>query len=298
MLLPLLGGCTPIGLANALTPGGYSLSRGLAYGAGPRQRLDLHLPKDGAAAAPLVVFFYGGNWESGERADYRFLAQPLVARGHAVAVPDYRLHPAARWPDFLEDGAAALAWLRGPAGRAAGAPAGPCFVMGHSAGGFIAAALALDPRWLAAAGLPGGRDALAGCIALAAPFYFQPQREPLLGIFRPAPEGRLAVVPETAAALRGAPPMLLLHGEADRTVRPEQSLGLAERLRAVGGRVRLVLYPGLGHIGIVAALAAPVRAAGLAGGPVLQDITGFLADAVAEAPGPRAEPNSARMPGP
>jgi acetyl esterase/lipase len=276
-------GCSPTGLANALTPGGYRRVADLPYGTLPRQRLDLYLPADTKAEAPLVVFFYGGNWRQGSREDYTFLAQALTARGMAVAVPDYRLYPEARWPDFLEDGALAVAWLHGERGRAAGAPPqGACFAMGHSAGAYTAAALAYDPRWLDAAGLPGGRSALAGCIALAGPFDWTPRDEPLATIFAPAPGGRLDAAPSDAA-LAGAPPALLLHGDADRTVGPHHSVRLAERLRAAGGVPELRLYPGLGHIGIVAAFAAPLRALGLEGAPVLEDVAAFVARARARA---------------
>ena len=274
-----LPACGPADLANVLTPsGGGRRVADLAYGLLPRQRLDLYLPaaEGGAAAPPLVVFFHGGNWQGGSRRDYPFLAWALASRGMAVAVPDYRLHPEARWPDFLEDGALAVAWLRGDAGRAAGAPPGPCFGMGHSAGAYNAAALALDPRWLDAAGLPdGGRGALAGLVALAGPFDWTPRDEPLATIFAAAPRGRLEAAPSDAA-LAGAPPALLLHGEDDTTVGPFHSTRLAERLRAAGGTPELRLYPGVGHVGIVAAFAAPLRALGLARAPVLEDVAAFV----------------------
>jgi acetyl esterase/lipase len=283
-LLPaaLCSGCDGAGLANALAPGGgYRLVADLPYGALPRQRLDLYLPVAAPAEGappPLVVFIHGGNWRQGGRKNYPFLAQALASRGMAVAVVDYRLYPEARWPAFLEDNALAVAWLRGEGGRAAGAPQGACFVMGHSAGAYNAAALALDPRWLAATGLPGGRDALAGCIALAGPFDWTPQEEALADTFATAPGGRLDAAPSDAA-LVGAPPVLLLHGAADDTVGPFHSVRLAERLRAAGGAPELRLYPGVGHIGIVAAFAAPLRALGLERAPVLEDVAAFVARA-------------------
>lgn len=270
------GGCSPAGLANAFTPrGGYRRMADLPYGALPRQRLDLYLPVGSGTATPLAVFFHGGNWQGGGRGEYLFLAAALASRGVAVAVPDYRLYPEARWPEFLEDGALAVAWLHGGSGRAAGAPTGPCFAMGHSAGAYNAAALAFDPRWLDAAGLPGGRDALAGCIALAGPFDWTPRDEPLATIFATAPGGRLDAAPFDAA-LAGAPPALLLHGEDDTTVGPFHSVRLAERLRAAGGAPELQLYPGVGHVGIVASFAAPLRALGLTGAPVLEDVAAFV----------------------
>jgi acetyl esterase/lipase len=289
LLAPLAGlasACSPTRLAGALTPrAGTTLREGLAYGAVPRQRLDLYLPATVRPETPLLVFFYGGGWESGARGMYGFIARVLAARGMVVAVPDYRLWPETRWPGFIEDAAAAVAWLEGSAGRAAGVPArAPVVLMGHSAGGFLAGALALDPRWLGAA----RRAALAGCVTLAAPFDFVPRRQPLIAIFADAPDGAIRAVPAEAALLADAPPMLLLHGEADRTVRPEQSQRIAARLDAAGARdVRLLLFPGVGHIGILSALALPVRALSLAGAPVLEAVTGFVG-AVAARAGSRA----------
>lgn len=272
----LASACSPTRIAGLLTPRNGAEARvGLAYGPLSRHRLDLTLPAEVTAATPLVVFAYGGSWRMGERGDYPFLARVLAARGIAVAVPDYRLWPEGRWPDFIEDVALATAWLRGEAGRAAGAPGGPLFVMGHSAGGFIAAALALDPRWLDVAGLPGGRRALAGGVLLAAPIRWQPTDEPVRSIFAGAPGGRIEAVPDVAT-LRGAPPMLLIHGTVDTVVGPFHSVELARALEAAGRPVRLRLYEGVGHIGVLSAMAAPVRALGLNGGDVLGEVVGFV----------------------
>jgi acetyl esterase/lipase len=276
----LLGGCSPARLVSALAPGGgYALRRDLAYGAGPRQRLDLYLPRGEARA--LVVFLYGGGWQGGSRAEYGFVAQALTGLGCATALPDYRLYPEVRWPGFLEDAALAATWLRGPTAREAGLAGAPLLLAGHSAGAFNAMALALDPRWLEAAGLPGGRAGLAGAIGLAGPYAFRPRNPPYPAIFAAAPQGYARAAPEDPALLRGAPPLLLLHGEADRTAEPDQSRRLAERVGQAGGTVTLRLYPGVGHTGIIAALAAPLRALGLASAPVRDDIAGFLAERLA-----------------
>jgi acetyl esterase/lipase len=257
-LLGSLGGCSPARLASALAPReGYLVRQGLAYGALPRQRLDLYVPAAAPPDAPLLVFFHGGSWRSGERGEYRFVGQSLSALG-LVAVPDYRLFPEAAWPAFLEDGAAAVTWvLREAPGRRV-------FLLGHSAGGFIAAALALDPRW-------GVRDAVAGCVALAGPFDFAPERG-LRPIFAAAPEGRAVAVP-AEVALAGAPPVLLLHGAADAVVEPVQSRRLAGRLRAAGVPVRLVEFDGVGHLGVLTPL---VEGLVLQGPPVREAVAAFV----------------------
>lgn len=266
-LTALLGACSATGVADALTPrAGTRRAADLAYGPDERQRLDLYHPP--APPRALLVFFYGGGWRSGAKGEYGFIARVLAARGLLVAVPDYRIWPAVRWPAFLEDGAAAVAWLRdgGAVPRDL-----PVFLMGHSAGGFIAGSLALDPRWLG-----DRRGALAGCITLAAPFDWVPRRDPLREIFATAPDGAIRAATDEAA-LTTAPRMLLLHGAEDTTVRPDQSQGMAARLAAAGARdARLEVFPGTGHVAILSAIAAPVRALGLARAPVLPAVAGFL----------------------
>lgn len=275
-LAALLTGSLPMRLAGWMTPrAGAREIAGLRYGPGPRGLLDLTLPARATPGAPLVVFVHGGSWQEGSRRDYAFLARALAAEGVAVAIPDYRLWPAGRWPDFLQDAAAAVAWLAGADGRAAGAPAGPLFVMGHSAGGFIAAALALDPRWLAEAGLPGGRARLAGAIPVSAPILWQPTDEPIRSIFAAAPGGRIQAVPEEAA-LAGAPPILLVHGAADTVVGAFHSERLAEALRRAGRPARLHLIEGAGHIAPIVALAQPALRWGRVDRAAWAAVTGFL----------------------
>src|SRR3712207_3414863 len=119
----------------------------------------------------VVVFFYGGRWESGDRGDYLFAAQGLVSQGFVAVVPDYRLHPEVGFAGFMADGAAAVRWVRDNIAGFGGDPA-QIFLMGHSAGAHIAALLALDERWLADQGLP--RGTVRGAIGLAGPYDFLP----------------------------------------------------------------------------------------------------------------------------
>ncbi|MBU8543060.1 MULTISPECIES: alpha/beta hydrolase [Roseomonadaceae] len=267
-----LAACSPNDIANLATPRrGTMLVEGLAYGPLPRHRLDLTLPPMPTPETPLVVFIHGGGWAEGGRGQYAFVARRLASFGMAVAVPDYRLWPEARWPDFIEDAARAVAWLRANPEM----PRGPVFVMGHSAGGFIAAALALDPRWLAAAGLPEGRGALAGGILMAAPISWQPTDEPVVSIFAPAPAGRIEAAPDPAM-LAGAPPMLLLHGQADTVVGDIHSRELAPALERARRPVRLVLYPEVGHIGIMTGFVPGAGLVGLTTAPVVAEVVDFV----------------------
>ncbi len=251
LALPLLAGCAPQRLANLLSASAAEERRGIPYGPDPAQRMDLY----GRADAPALVFVHGGGWTAGAPADYAFVARPLAALGWRVAVPGYRLHPAVNYPTFVEDVALACRAL-----------AGPLVMMGHSAGAFIAAALAYDPRW-------GLRGRTRGFIGLAGPYDFQAREANPPAIFPGM--ARVEAIPH-AIPLAGAAPMLLLHGLDDTVVRPRHSRILAARGRNAGLAVRHVEYAGMGHVGIIAAFAAPLRRLGVAEGDVLGEVRGFL----------------------
>ena len=106
--------CTPIGVLNATAPrSGIAISRDIAYGDNPRQRLDVYAPKAapaGTSHAPVVVFLYGGGWTEGAKKQYGFVARALASRGIVAVLPDYRLYPEVRFPAFIEDAAAATRW--------------------------------------------------------------------------------------------------------------------------------------------------------------------------------------------
>lgn len=274
--LPLLGllavvpGCAPTDLLNrTVARDGLTEQRDIAYGALPRQAMDVWRPSGGGANLPVVVFFYGGSWQAGRRADYPFVAADLARRGHVVVVPDYRLYPEVRFPAFLQDAAAAVAVARRRARDWGGDP-DRVVLMGHSAGAHIAAMLALDPRWLAAAG--DSRDRLAGAIGLAGPYDFLPiTGRTIREVFANAAD--LRDTQPISFADRHAPPLLLLHGSDDTTVLPRNSQVLAERISRDGGRAEVKLYEGVGHIGIVLGFSRLFRDRA----PVLDDSAAFIA---------------------
>ncbi|MDE2200519.1 MAG: alpha/beta hydrolase [Rhodospirillales bacterium] len=259
-----------VDLLNRLAPRrGVAVLSDLAYGPGPRHRLDAYVPARAAASAPapapVVVFFYGGGWEEGERGMYRFVAAALAARGILTLVPDYRLYPEVRFPAFMEDAAAAVAWARSFVATQGGDP-GRLFLMGHSAGAQIATLLALDARYLRAAGVARGH--IAGVIGLAGPYDFLPLRSPTLkAIF--GPEAAWPASQPITYVTPSAPPMLLAAGTADRVVDPGNARRLAARLRSEGATGELHLYRGLGHRALIGGFASvlapllPVRRATL-----------------------------------
>lgn len=269
LLVTLLSACSPLRGFNALVPkdrGAARVAQDAAYGRDARQRLDVYAPaRDaGAKARPVIVFIYGGSWQSGSKDGYGFAARALAAQGFVVAVPDYRLVPAVRFPGFVEDCAAAVRWVRANAGRFGG-DGERIVLVGHSAGAYNAAMLALDPRFLG-----GDRAAVRGLVGLAGPYDFLPLDGPITrAAFGGAPDP-VQTQPVTHAGA-GDPPALLLHGAKDGTVLPRNSRALASRLAAAGVRAEAKIYPGLGHVGIVTALATPFRGRA----PVLADTARF-----------------------
>jgi acetyl esterase/lipase len=237
------------------------------YAAGARHTLDVFRPKSNTPA-PVVVFFYGGGWRSGRKEMYRYAAKALARLGYVAVLPDYRIYPEVKYPDFLDDGAHAVRWAKDNAARFGGV-SGKIFLMDHSAGAHIAVMLSLDTRWLAKTGLTPARD-IAGFIGLAGPYDFLPLRD---GVYKTIFGGDRSETQPINHVAPDAPPSLLLTGNRDNIVDPGNSTRLAHRLRAAGNDSVVRIYPRIGHIAIVAAMASMLR--WLA--PVLHDTDAFIA---------------------
>jgi acetyl esterase/lipase len=262
-LLGALAGCSPAALLNTtVSRKGFTLEADIPYGPDPRQKLDLYRPEAPRADGKAVIFFYGGSWDSGTKSDYLFVAQALAANGLTVVIPDYRIYPAVRFPTFIEDAAVATRWTTDRVG------AEKLFVMGHSAGAHSALMLVANTVYLADAGVD--RMKLAGAIGLAGPYDFLPlTSRRLQDIFGGANNPAAQPITFAQAPL---PPVLLLHGEADRTVYPRNTVRLAAAWKAAGGSAEAKLYPEVDHIDIVAAMSSFLRARA----PTLADSTAFI----------------------
>jgi acetyl esterase/lipase len=270
----LLSECSPATALNFLAwRRGVEITHAIAYGTGARRTLDVYRPR-AATASPVIVFFYGGSWQSGRKETYLFVAATLARHGYVTIVPDYRVYPEIRYPGFLEDGALAVRWAKDNAAHSGGDPE-KLFVMGHSAGAYIAAMLALDARWLQNVNLAPNRN-IAGLIGISGPYDFLPLRDDTLkaifgGANEPATQPLSHVSP-------GAPPALLLTGAHDRAVDPGNASRLAARLRAVGDDAIVKAYPWVGHLSIIGTFALPLRFLA----PVLHDVDGFIAKTVGQ----------------
>lgn len=245
------------------------LQRDQPYGHGPRQQMDIWGPAGDQRDLPIILYFYGGGWESGARGDYAFVGRALAEAGFITFIPDYRLAPQAHFPDFLEDCASAAAWVQQHAAAYGGHPR-RIALMGHSAGAYIAAMLALDPQWLRRAG--GDAEQICGVAGLAGPYDFLPlerggQADRAMGRYRP-----LENTQPIHFAHHAAPPFWLASGSNDIVVKPRNSFALAEALQAKGAAAEMQIYDGLNHADVVMALSKPFRNKA----NILQDATKFL----------------------
>ncbi|RAK65633.1 alpha/beta hydrolase [Phenylobacterium kunshanense] len=269
-LATLTSACSPLTMFATLSPKDPAshVVRGAAYGAGPRQMLDVYAPRGARGQAPVAVFFYGGSWDSGRRQDYNWVGRALASKGFVAVVADYRLYPEVKYPGFLEDGAQAVRWSVENAPRFGGDP-DRIVLVGHSAGAYNAVMLGLDRRYLSAAGVDPARvRAIAG---LSGPYDFLPIRSDITErIFGGAPD--LPSTQPLAFVGPQSPPAFLATGEADSMVWPKNTIALARSLRAAGVPVEERHYPGVDHVRMVLALSRPLRGRA----PVLEEMTDFL----------------------
>jgi len=257
VIVPALVGCTPVGFLNATVPSwGYCKTKDLAYGGQARQKLDVYQPGRQRPGAPIVVYFYGGGWQEGNKAEAQFVAEAMTSHGYVTIIPDYRLYPSVRFPAFVEDGAMAVRWARDNAARFNADPS-RIYLMGHSAGAHTAALLVLDEGYLNDVGVD--RSIIRGMAGMGGPYDFVAS-----GIYA-------SVFAQVAGATTRAsynvidnvdgdePPMLLMQGKGDKLVDPSNATRLAARIRSKGGQVRHITYSGVGHSGNLLSIAWTFR---------------------------------------
>lgn len=236
----------------------------IAFGDDPRQRLDVFPAAE--PNRPVVVFWHGGGWTSGNKRKYRFIGRAIQRMGYTAVMAGYRLHPQVQFPAFAEDGALALRWVHEHIAEHHGDPT-QLFLMGHSAGAHTAAHLAYNRHWAELAGVPSAN--LRGFIGLAGPydFYPQPKYQPAFDLSDPTEPWRpINMVTHPTV------PALLLNGRLDMVVGAGNARRMAARIREHGGEAAVIIYPYLEHISLMLALGRP-----LGWLPVQRDIGRFIA---------------------
>lgn len=258
-----------------------------------RTRLDVYQPP-AARNSPVFIYVYGGSWKAGTKSLYAPLAQRLLSHGLVVVIPEYTLHPHARYPQTVQEVAAAIAWTLDNIQDYGGDPR-RVVVGAQSAGAQIAGTALLDPRWLAgyqhSAADVRGLVGISGVYDVPAQVAWS-QRHGGHGSYVVDVMGgraNLAAASPLTHVGPHAPPTLLIHGDRDQTVPMTTSLAFDARLRAAGVPSEFICYRGGGHSGILfQALAEnPSR--------LLTDILRFFW--AVTAPGPLSTGNPAAAPG-
>lgn len=238
-------------------PEGVTIEQNIDYlGSGRRETADLYLPAKRAreARSPAVVIIHGGGWTGGDKAAAREfnIGTNLALNGYVGLSINYVLatKEKATWPQNLHDCLTAVRWLRKNAERLQ-IDAHHIGVIGGSAGGHLAAMVGvleekdgLDPR--------GPYSEFSCRVQCAVPMYgpmdLTEHRDiSMLGKSREqAPELYRAASPVTYVR-KNTPPMLILHGTADKTVDLKQSELFAAALKKVGAVHQLVIVEGAPH---------------------------------------------------
>ena len=277
IILALLTGCNSTGLLVVNLLAGfdnYHVDENIAYGTEPQNVMDVYVPETGTTRSqsdgvPVVVFFYGGCWggcETLTKEYYVFVAQALTSKGYLVVIPDYRRYPNVKFPQIIEDAAQTVEWVKQTIDRYGG-DSDRIYLMGHSAGAHMAALLTLNEDYL----LPNTWNSLRGFVGLAGPYDFLPFTDEYQRIVF-GPEEKYPASQPVNFVDGNEPPLLLLYGNDDDTVKPVNIENLTKKVRQAGGRVEAHYYDGLDHAGLIGALSLPLRNSA----SVLDDIANFI----------------------
>ena len=264
--------CSPIKVLNSLVPeNGYELVSAVEYGTNARQKLDIYLPKateKSTALKKVIIFYYGGNWDSGERADYKFAAEALVSHGYIVVIPDYRVYPEVLFPALMADPVSAAKWVKTNIKKYSG-DANKIYLAGHSAGAHMAVMMAINPEYLAEASLKP--NDFAGVIGLAGPYDFLPLKSERLKVIFGVDVEQWKSQPINFVDGKN-PPLYLAVGMKDNTVWPRNTINLAKKIKEKNGLVEVHESASYGHVDMVSKLAKPLRG----NGELLKSVTTFI----------------------
>ena len=197
-----------------------------------RCKLDLTLPAD-AKGFPTYVWFYGGGLKNGGkdlRSEYCAEIRASLARaGVAVVTPDYRLSPKVKYPAYVDDAAAAFAWTVKHIAAHGGDPR-KVFIGGHSAGGYLALLVGMDPERLKPHGLTLG--SVAGIAQVSGQVFNHYTVREERG------QARYGITSDEAAPAfhirKSLPPILTIYAQNDMLSRAEENMFFVTTLKAAG----------------------------------------------------------------
>jgi acetyl esterase/lipase len=215
---------------------------------GTRQlKLDVYRPIS-TKPLPGIVVIRGGGWRQGDKQGFASIARNLAATGFVTACIEYRVLPVVHFPDPVYDTKAAVRWMRAE-GKQYGIDPDRIGVIGASAGGHLVALLGTSDKVAkldGAGGHPGISSRVQAVVALAPVTDFGTMTSAGQRMFAGKPELATLYSPVTHIS-KDAAPILLIHGDADKTVPIAQSQLMLERCKSVGIRASLLTFEGAPH---------------------------------------------------
>lgn len=220
-----------------------SEKRGLRYGAGKRQQIDIYEPAEIDEDTETVVFIHGGGWETGNKDIHKFIGRSWARKNFTVAIPNYRLAPDATYPAQTHDIAEAVSWLQHNYDNYTGS----LYLAGHSAGAHLASLVGFSDQWREKAELE--LEKIRGFILLAGVYQFYPFDKADPRVKRFLGEKKYWEEAQPFNHLKKSlPPVFLAHGQEDHEVSLDQSIQLKERLTQLNVRNELVFEDHVGHL--------------------------------------------------
>lgn len=248
----LLSGCSGVEVLNKLAEQDkVILSENILFDKKKSLYLDVYQPKAvNAIQSPVIIFYWGGRWQEGDKTMYQFVGRELAKRGIVTVIPNYRLWPKVGYKGFLQDSVHAVKWVKQNIEKYGG-DANQVFAMGHSAGAYNAVMLGLNNPFL-----KNPREVLSGVIGISGPYDFLPfTSKDLPQIFGPAEEFT-STQPINWVDGKNSP-LLLIHSLNDDIVYPKNTKNLARKIKQHGGQVETLYLKELSHpmmIGVVSNL--------------------------------------------
>jgi acetyl esterase/lipase len=226
---------------------GVTVIKDQPYAQGPLQKLDIYMPESKGDKHPVLIFIHGGRWTEGNKEYYRFLGNAFAEKGYVTVIPDHRKYPEVKFPTFVEDGAAATAWVAKNIAQFRG-NTDEIFIAGHSSGAHIGALITADERYLEKHDL-NSIEVIKGFAGLAGPYDFEPEAEDLKEMFGPPSNYPQMQVPTFISGEE--PPMLLLYGLDDEDVHIRNLRQLQNKIEEQDGQVVVITYENVNHFDIL-----------------------------------------------
>jgi acetyl esterase/lipase len=279
----------PLWIMNALAFSKHvKRHKDLSYANGPRHKLDLYVPDHVDNSKPIIVFIYGGAWDSGHKDDYQFAGIEFAKSGYVTAIPNYRLFPDVKFPHFVEDVASAcasldkhLADLHIEQKTNKQSPVNVVLI-GHSAGAHTVAMLNSQAKYLTEA---GANINIKACIGMAGPYDLALDDPLVVGKFdgielHDISDQHIDVGHQHNShdanpinlANSDMSKMLLMHGRADTTVGLYHLEGFAKRLKELEVEHEVIIYQKVPHRNMVAGISGIFQSLN----PVYKDLLNYL----------------------